>query len=877
MNNNKIGIEQFDGCTLGLLGDIHKYQYMNPEKTVAYPGSLIQQNHAETLKGHGLLYWDIKNKTSEFIEVKNDWGYVTLVIDGGELPDTKQLPKKPRIRIKYTDTDHSELKEILTEIKKKYEVQDVVLYRQDTLSSVKSGDRDMSYNMGNIRDVSYQNKLIKDYLDRHYGVEESLMKRIYEINNDLNKKLPTADIRRNIIWTPKKFEFSNMFSYGEDNYIDFQTMKGSYGIFAPNASGKSSLLDSLTFCCFDKCDRTSKPSNILNNKREKLWCKFNFEIAGTDYFIERSGHESRRGNFRVDVDFWYIDENGETISLNGEQRKDTNAIIKSYLGEYDDFILTTLSLQNNNTSFIDKSQKERKELLSQFLDINIFDRLYELALTNSRDIQAIIKEYSSNDHSDEIDSLEQDLKAKNLNLILNDENKNGKLKEISEYENKIYKLNKLIILIDDQVDDIDPLIEEKESLLEKIKGAEGIQSSMKEELKILIDNHKTLKSKLDSIDEVVTEEKYNELIDLKDQFEKKESELKILKISISHKLEKLDHLSEHEYDPNCSYCMNNVFVKDAIQTKSELENDKIRVDSLKTEKDILHKQIFSLKEYEYTKLNLDSYKSEVLSSENELYRMKSSILEINLKYEKYKSKVTEIDQKILRYKDQEEIIKKNREIQDSIDYLEGELYEVQEALSVIQEDIISCNREISAIKTKKQSIEDNIQRLKSLENQYKSYEYYIDCIKRDGIPYELITKAIPKIESEINNILTGLVDFNIVLDSDGKNINAYIAYSDSDVWPLELSSGMEKFISSLAIRTALISISSLPRPNFIVIDEGFGTLDEDNINSIFMFFNYLKSRFEFFITISHIDTMRDLMDNLIEIKKEKGFSKITSG
>ena len=45
--NNKIGIEQFDGCTLGLLGDIHKYQYMNPEKTVAYPGSLIQQNHAD--------------------------------------------------------------------------------------------------------------------------------------------------------------------------------------------------------------------------------------------------------------------------------------------------------------------------------------------------------------------------------------------------------------------------------------------------------------------------------------------------------------------------------------------------------------------------------------------------------------------------------------------------------------------------------------------------------------------------------------------------------------------------------------------------------------------------------------------------------------
>ena len=37
---------------------------------------------------------------------------------------------------------------------------------------------------------------------------------------------------------------------------------------------------------------------------------------------------------------------------------------------------TALSLQNNNTGFIDKSQRERKELLSQFLDIDIFEQLY---------------------------------------------------------------------------------------------------------------------------------------------------------------------------------------------------------------------------------------------------------------------------------------------------------------------------------------------------------------------------------------------------------------------------------------------------------------------------------------------------------------------
>ena len=47
---------------------------------------------------------------------------------------------------------------------------------------------------------------------------------------------------------------------------------------------------------------------------------------------------------------------------------------------------------------------------------------------------------------------------------------------------------------------------------------------------------------------------------------------------------------------------------------------------------------------------------------------------------------------------------------------------------------------------------------------------------------------------------------------------------------LELTSGMEKFISSLAIRVALINVSNLPRPNFLAIDEGFGTLDSENLN-----------------------------------------------
>ena len=93
-------------------------------------------------------------------------------------------------------------------------------------------------------------------------------------------------------------------------------------------------------------------------------------------------------------------------------------------------------------------------------------------------------------------------------------------------------------------------------------------------------------------------------------------------------------------------------------------------------------------------------------------------------------------------------------------------------------------------------------------------------------------------------------------------------------WPLEMCGGMERFISGLAIRVALINVCNLPRPNFLVIDEGFGTLDNENLQSLFLLFNYLKTQFDFVMIISHIDSMRDVVDNLIEIKKVDGFSHV---
>ena len=161
-----------------------------------------------------------------------------------------------------------------------------------------------------------------------------------------------------------------------------------------------------------------------------------------------------------------------------------------------------------------------------------------------------------------------------------------------------------------------------------------------------------------------------------------------------------------------------------------------------------------------------------------------------------------------------------------------------------------------------------------MEEQHRLFEFYLNALSRDGVSYDLISKALPMIEGEVNNILAQIVEFGMQLEMDGKNINAYIVYDDQK-WSLEMCSGMERFISGLAIRIALINVCNLPRPNFLVIDEGFGTLDNENLTSLYMLFSYLKTQFDFVMIISHIDSMRDVVDVLLEVKKDsEGFSYV---
>ena len=166
--------------------------------------------------------------------------------------------------------------------------------------------------------------------------------------------------------------------------------------------------------------------------------------------------------------------------------------------------------------------------------------------------------------------------------------------------------------------------------------------------------------------------------------------------------------------------------------------------------------------------------------------------------------------------------------------------------------------------------------LKEIERRYSTHELLMDAFGNDGIPLMILNKAVPLINSEIRKILSNIANFEVTLEVDTEAHDLSIFIDDgTSRRRVELGSGMEKTLTALTIRSALSNISLLPTCNLFVIDEGFGTLDSENINHMNMLLGYLKSKFENVLIISHIESMQDITNNVININKnEKGYSSI---
>lgn len=841
---------------------------------IAYASSLIQQNHGEKLDGHGFLIWDVQNISCEFIKAKNVYGFVTLHVKDGNVIDLPtKLPENIRLRVIVENTDDVVIKEIIADIRKNHTLIECVVNKKHNLLSASVNSSEVL--ISDIGDINNQNRILSDYLfTRFANMSPTMVKQVLEINKEINSNVSIEDLPKNLVWKPIRMTFDNMFTYGKNNEITFDGMNGVVGLFGQNASGKSSVFENLSFVLFDKTPRAAKGAQFINSRENECYCELEFEVNGERYIINRTGKRKKEGDVKIDVDFYRIESNGDKTSLNGAERRYTNKIIRQYVGDYEDFILTAFSVQGNNSLFIDKGQAERKETLSQFMGLVLFDRLYDVANKKLNGLLAKIEQYKEIDFSTKIAETQANIDSITMDYEISSSSIVSAQSDIAKIDATIQAETDSKTPINVKVTNIVDLMKLQESIPKEIfRLIDSVQ-----QVNIEKENTEKLLSEMVIVDIAELEESHRAKTFAEMDLKKVSGEMGIVLSELNNMTQKLERLKNHKYNPNCEYCINNEFVKDAIQTKNLIGAQEEKYSNLLIKTNLLKNNIdteFPIDTESKLRMARQNMAAESKYTRNISEFIKKKEVAI-AQMEALDSKLKIVNNSIDEYNQNLESIEANKKIELRIKSLFSDK-------TIMQQNLRQLEQKNKQVYGQKMVVEERLNTLVRDHELYNSmladmeaYTVYVKAMHRDGIPYHLMKEVLPVIQGEVNSILSQMVDFTIELDMNDSNINGYIVYDETRKWALELASGMEKFVSSLAIRVALMQISNLPRSTFLVLDEGLGTLDSDNLNSIHALFDYLKTQFEFVVLISHVDTARDIADHIIEITRTDGYSKITA-
>jgi len=531
ITNRHVDVTTFEGYDIVLLGDIHKYQILQESNPIiVYSSSLIQQNHGETVRNHGWCLWNVEDCTHTFHELPNAYGYYTLELQDGKINFPTDMPKNVRLRLFTGTADTSLVKKTTAALRKRYNIIELSI-NKNRFNQASNVNRKGNHVTTDVTNVNTQNTLIQDWIERnHETVDEELMKKIISVNNALNARVSHEDQSRNIHWRPLKFTFSNMFSYGENNEIDFENLQGIHGIFAANASGKSSSMDALIFCLYDKTPRAFRGDHIMNNRRDQFECELKFEINQEIYYIRRIGNRKKGGDVKVDVSFWKENPDGTHTSLNGEDRRDTN---------------------------IDKSHSERKDLLIQFMGLNVFDKLFDEANEESKELTGALKKFKKIDFGQLLAETQTKLEDTKVNHQRVEELVKDIKEERDMLDEKLRKWQSQKRTVPNITLDIDVLrsdLQKTNALIvkyteEKLKAEgrlEEINDTIRQQTQEVVDaNIPELRKSV---------EEYNKLSTL---LNKGTSALKLTTSKVSEKEKFKGKLESYKYNPDCNVCVEN--------------------------------------------------------------------------------------------------------------------------------------------------------------------------------------------------------------------------------------------------------------------------------------------------------------------------------
>ncbi len=884
-------INIFNDFDYAMLGDIHQRQSLDSKKTIWYAGSTVQQNFGET-DDKGILIWEIKSKTQKKVKpfvFKNPRPFISwnIQLDANGGIDTSGFnpPNGARLRLIADSSLSIDIVRKATEVvKHKFKPESVTfLNRVVERNSIDVEDADVE--KLNLRNIDVQEELIEEYLEP-FNLSQEELDNVLRLNKKYHDAITqTEDVSRNVNWRLDRIQWSNLFNYGEDNEINFGNLNGIVGIFGKNFSGKSSIIDSILYGMFNSTSKNEKKNlNIINQNRDKAIAKLDVTVGEDTYTIERESEKYQKKlkgvqttEAKTNVSFFKRNLISDEIQpLNGLTRSDTDKVIRNHFGSLEDFLLTSMSSQNGALNFISEGATKRKEIFAKFLDLEQFERKFKLAKEDSAEVRAILRKLEERDFEQEIKDQVVELAKVTRKLNGHEDDCVNLANKVDEASDKLTEIESKIGSIPAEIIDIAKV---RTDIVTKNSQLSDIVEHLSE-LKLERDQNNALYEKLcafvERFDINDLNQKKSKIDDISQSIDIERQSLHAKEKEYNNYASKVELLHDHEYDPDCKYCSENKFVKDAELAKTKIPAVKAKIAEINQSIAILEASYNDMKPEKVLE-HLNKYQ-QVLDKKVDV---SSRCTEIGLLIERDESNIKLFKNEIRLLEEQEIVYEENREAIENLEALTLEKIKLEKSLSSLRRLLSKCERDklqfykqTGSIEEKIKVLEEQQEQLEVYRSEYSAHDLYIQCMHANGIAFDIIKRKLPVINDEIAKTISNIVDFEIFFEVDGSRFEIYIKHPKHDARPLEMGSGAEKTIAAMAIRMALLTVSSMPKGDIFILDEPGTALDEENMEGFIRMLELIKVNFKTVLLISHLDSLKDCVDMQVVIDKKDGYAHV---
>jgi exonuclease SbcC len=176
---------------------------------------------------------------------------------------------------------------------------------------------------------------------------------------------------------PVRLELKGFTSFRDDQAIDFDGLD-LFAIAGPTGSGKSSILDAITYALFGYVDRVGKQvAQLVSQGQPRMAVMLQFGVGKERYRVARS--TPTHGGSKILLERW---EDGEwrQAGEGADRVREADAMIKQAIGlDYEAFTRSVLLPQGKFAEFLVGDAKDRRNILTELLGLELFERLARLA------------------------------------------------------------------------------------------------------------------------------------------------------------------------------------------------------------------------------------------------------------------------------------------------------------------------------------------------------------------------------------------------------------------------------------------------------------------------------------------------------------------